>query len=203
MRFGYLVALGKSSEKCGAIYKWRFRCICGKELNIIKQSVVSGRSRSCGCMAAALGRSHPKHGLSKTPIACVWNNMKQRCYNPKDADYANYGGRNIRVCDPWLHDLAAFAAWAENSGYKPELTLDRIDNNLGYFPDNCRWVTRKEQANNRRPKQYKKWDDERITLRELCARFNMPFSLVYGRVCHGWDIHRALKTSARTRKTRA
>lgn len=85
-----------------------------------------------------------------TRLYSIWQNMKQRCTNPKATEYANYGGRGITVCAEWLHDFKAFEDWAYSHGYREYLTIDRVDNNKGYSPDNCRCVTMEDQARNRR-----------------------------------------------------
>lgn len=86
----------------------------------------------------------------------IWDSMKARCYNPQRRDFKNYGGRGITVCTEWLHDFAAFRDWALSHGYADNLTIDRIDNDKGYSPDNCRWATIAEQNQHKRPRKSNK-----------------------------------------------
>lgn len=90
-----------------------------------------------------------KHGLNGHHLYSVWRNIKTRCYNPKTHNYENYGGKGITICPEWLNDVSVFYAWCVDNGYKEGLTLDRINSNFGYYPENCRWVTREFQAQNR------------------------------------------------------
>lgn len=120
-----------------------------------------------------------------------YHSMMDRCYRKKAANYSLYGGRGIKVCDEW-HNVKLFGEWAECNGYMPGLSLDRIDANKDYSPDNCRWVTAYEQANNRRNTLYLTRNGETHTISEWSKITGIKRSTINNRVCRGWTDERAL-----------
>lgn len=124
----------------------------------------------------------------------IWYNAISRCTNPSDISYKRYGGRGITFYPEWISDYHAFKNWALSNGYQEHLTLDRIDPNKGYSPDNCRWVTIREQANNRRTNVLYTIDGETKTLAEWCRTFKQPANRVKARIRHGWNVKDALST---------
>lgn len=144
------------------------------------------------------------HGESYTRVHRIWDNMKGRCYNKNSTDYPRYGGRGITVCDEWKNDYQAFSKWARISGYRDDLTLDRIENNVGYCPENCRWVSRKKQANNTRNCKYYLFNGESHTLAEWADIVRIPKTTLWNRIkMYGWDLERTLTTPVATRRNNA
>lgn len=125
--------------------------------------------------------------------------MKERCYNPNDRRYDDWGGRGIRVCDEWLNDPEAFVRWSVENGYQEGLTIDRIDNNGDYFPENCRWVTLSENNQNRRSSRNYTYNGKTQNLQQWCNEYNVSRSMVHRRLELGWDIEKALLTPKKER----
>lgn len=126
--------------------------------------------------------------------------MKRRCYDKNLYAYKNYGARGITVCDEWVESFETFRDWANANGYKQGLTIDRIDNNKGYSPDNCRWTTIKVQCNNRRTNHILTLNKESHTISEWSEIVGIPRSVLLGRIKNGWPVERALTERPRIRR---
>lgn len=140
------------------------------------------------------------HKLSNTKLYRVYYGIKQRCYNPKVKNYYNYGGRGIVMCNEWENDFRSFYDWAIKSGYKDGLTIDRIDNNKGYSPDNCRWVTYKVNLRNKRTNRVIEFNGEQHSVIEWSEILCIPVTTLYNRLFEGWDIKNTLTTPLQTDK---
>ncbi len=165
-RFGRLTVVSRAGSNKQGRAMWLCVCDCGKECCVKGTNLLQGNTSSCGCLGQqtrvengykSLNRSGAKqvHGMSGTRLYGVWSSMKSRCYQESHPHFKDYGGRGITVCQEWKDDFQAFAIWAESHGYdetapKGKCTLDRIDSDGDYCPDNCRFADMSVQQNNRR-----------------------------------------------------
>lgn len=135
-----------------------------------------------------------QYGVSSTKIYHKWAGMKERCYNKNAPQYKNYGGRGIRVCDEWFNSFTAFRDWAFANGYDDKLSLDRIDVNGNYCPENCRWATQNQQANNKRNTIRLEYNGETHTISEWAAITGLEPRIIYRRLRSGWSVERIMLT---------
>jgi hypothetical protein len=194
-RFNQLVAIKFSHNGYeGKIIYWLFLCDCGQMKVLPKNSVISHRTVSCGCQRVrnTISRS-TKHGDAnrgaRERLNSIWVDMRKRCRNKKDE---RYGGRGISVCSEWEKDYMSFRRWALDNGYSDNLSIERIDNNGGYSPENCRWVTMAEQAKNKRNSRVIEFDGYRMCASSWAKKYNIPYKNFHARIQRGWSMERAL-----------
>lgn len=195
-RFGRLVVIEKSNKNKFGKWMWLCKCDCGNYKEVGGRELVRERgTKTCNnCPKDYSSYSCYKHGMTGTRLYQCYKLMKNRCYNAHNKRYYLYGDRGIKVCDEWLGENGAsnFIKWALDNGYNDQLTLDRIDNNKGYSPQNCRWATRKQQSNNLRNNLRFDINGEIHTLPEISEIYNIDYKLLYSRIRNGWDIHKAI-----------
>lgn len=166
-----------------------FKCDCGNEKIICGKSVINGKTTSCGCylkqLMSIIGKKSRKHGYGGKRLFHIYETMKQRCNKPKAINYYMYGGRGIKVCKEWENNPSSFIKWALENGYADNLTIDRIDSNGNYEPQNCRWVTHKEQANNRRINVFIDDNGNKITITNYMQKYKISKGRAYGMLKRG------------------
>lgn len=193
-RFGRLLAIRPVGRK-GRKLVWHAKCDCGREHVVVGSEMLTGHTQSCGCLIVDVNRAlRIWHGMCGTRVYNTWARIKTRCFDQKCADYPDYGGRGITICDQWRDDFEAFYA---DVGDPPKGTsLDRIDNNRGYEPGNVRWATPKQQANNRRKNRRVTYGALTLTISEWADRKGINHGTIRSRLENGWPIGSALNVPA-------
>jgi hypothetical protein len=209
MKFGHLLVESEAETKRhpkGTIIQWNCICDCGNIRIVSTGKLTQGRQVSCGCynreqVYKAISKAKTTHGLSKHRLYAVWNSMKHRCYNPKNSAYERYGGRGIYVCDRWKESFRNFLYDMEKF-FQEGLTIERINNNGPYSPDNCKWIPLNDQTKNRRSTIYLELNGKKICLTDWADSLGISAKLIRERLNHGWSIEEALVSHKRINQFR-
>lgn len=155
------------------------KCDCGNEKIVYLNNVIRGLTKSCGCIRKKngykQGTNNKTHGQSKTKLYKLYKNVINRCYKKNHERYKYYGGKGIKVCDTWLNDFESFYNWAYANGYKQGLSIDRIDNNGNYEPNNCRWVDMSIQSTNKRNTVYLTYNNKTQSMKQWADELGLNY----------------------------
>lgn len=202
MKFGRMTVIEFAGYyKCNCRGKkalWKCKCECGNEKIVRGSCLLYGDTKSCGCLSRemASARAVKHHGFG-TRLYNIWDSMRQRCNNPNNKSYYNYGGRGIKICKEW-DDFNKFKEWSLSNGYdenaeKGRCTLDRIDVDGMYSPDNCRWCDMKAQSNNKRNTKYLEYNGEIKSLSQWADEIGVKYCTVWKRYSRGLPPEKILK----------
>lgn len=183
-----MLTVVKRVDNVGECVCYECLCDCGNIKNILATHIKHGGVKSCGCISKST-QFKVKHNLSNTQVYHSWMGMKKRCSSPKE--YPTYAENNITVCDEWLN---SFEAFFKDMGHPPSKkhTLDRIENLKGYYKENCRWATAKEQNRNYSQNKILEANGEKMSVTEWAEKLNVSRFLIYNRLVAGWSVERAL-----------
>ena len=203
-KFGRLTAIRleeiRPRKSGGTIHFWLCQCECGNKTIVRSVQLLNGRTKSCGCLQREIAHNINKtHGLRNTKLYKKWLDIKKRCYNPNQRFYYCYGARGIGMCDEWRNDFKTLYDWAITNGYDEkakiyECTIDRIDVNKDYSPENCRWVNQKIQNRNSRHCRLITYNNETHCLTEWAEITGLSANKIRRRLNRNWSIERALNT---------
>jgi hypothetical protein len=192
-KFGRLIVLGKATSTNNKNSSWRCKCICGNEVIVTRPNLIQNHTKSCGCLNKDIVKTRcTTHGKTNSIVYKKWTDMKTRCTNSNTKGFKNYGGRGIVVCERWTK----FENFLEDMGDPPEnMTLERIDNEKGYSPENCKWATATEQANNKRNNIKIEFNGKTKSLRQWADEIGIPKSAISQRLLRGWSVRHVLTIS--------
>lgn len=200
-KFNRLTVVERAENTKDGKASWKCICECGNEITVIGKDLRSGNTKSCGCYnRESASIRAKKHGYSKSRIHNIWLLMKQRCFNPQQPQFKDWGGRGITICDEWLgeHGAENFIKWSKENGYADNLEIDRINNDGNYCPENCRWTTRKEQANNKRCTHFITYNGKTQSIKQWAEEIGVNYDTLISRINkYHWNIEKALTTAVR------
>ena len=198
-KFAMLTVIERTKKINNGKAYWLCRCDCGRTTIVSGSNLRSGAVKSCGCLK--LGQKNTHH-LSHTRLFSIWWAMKERC-KPQHHAHKYYSDKNIAVCDDWEHDFVKFYDWAISNGYQDNLTIDRIDSTKGYCPENCRFVDRKVQSNNRSTCRTIEYNGKKQNLMQWCEELNLNYKLIHSRMHRNhWSFERAISEPVKNHATK-
>ena len=195
---------------------WKCKCDCGNERIVMGAVLRSGKTKSCGCLQRVVAKEtvqkynnspeykpvrHITHGLHSTRLFGIWCRMKGRCYNSKSTQYRYYGAKGVKICDEWLTDFKAFYDWSMANGYQDDLTIDRINNDGNYSPDNCRWANHSEQMLNRSNTVFVEYNGEKKPLAVWCRIYGVNYKRAHAKYRKGFSPEVYLSPTHRRNST--
>lgn len=187
--FGRLAVIKRGNNDKRGQCKWICICECGNIKEITGSVLRGGKSHSCGCIQKeVVSKMMSTHKMSHTLLHQVFGTIKDRCCNSKCKAYSGYGGRGITICNEWRYNFMSFYNWANENGYKKGLSIDRIDNNGNYCPENCRWTTMKEQNNNRRDNIIVNYNGNLIGIIDAAKLSGINLSTLRSRVIKNYSL---------------
>ena len=206
-KFGRLTAIKYVGKNKNNYALWECKCDCGNTIVVTGHNLRNGNTKSCGCYNIDRIKERNRvlkrtHGETNTKLFHVWTGIKTRCNNKNAIGYHLYGGRGIEVCEEWSSSFEAFRDWAFANGYREELQIDRIDNNGNYEPDNCRWVTSKENNRNRRSNTLVTYKGETHCIADWADIIGMRYSILQNRLSNPhFTLEQAFERPVRKRRS--
>lgn len=190
-KFGMLTVLERDYSRKSRKAYWLCECDCGN-LKSVRSDSLQTQTKSCGCLrdeqAIVNVMVNHTHKQSKSRLHNRWLGLKQRCVNPNNSSYKNYGERGIVVCDEWKDDFLAFKKWAMSNGYNDDLSIERIDVNKGYSPNNCTWIPMSEQATNRTSTIWLTHDGETLNIKQWAEKLGLKYGTLHSRYSRGESV---------------
>lgn len=191
-RFNDLVVIRRAENANGGVAVWECQCDCGNTTFVRGSNLKNGAVKSCGCRLKKIHNG--THKMSKTKIYREWAAIKARCYTTTTRTYRDYGGRGIKMCEEWKNSFEAFMSWAYANGYSDKLTIERIDYNGDYSPENCKWIPFNKQQGNRRICYSIEYNGKIKNLADWCRDLDLNYNLVHNRIYKlGWSFEKAIQ----------
>lgn len=202
-KYNYLTTVKEIKDEKGRTM-WECKCDCGNTTTVSVTSLKTGKTKSCGCFRKKAANNRAKkaktYGYTHHRLYACYYRIRRRCERKSDPSYNRYGGRGIKMCDEWKNDIMAFITWGIENGYKEGLSIDRIDNDGDYSPDNCRWADAMQQSNNRSTNKLVTYKGETHTVAEWSRIVGIRQLTLNARLVSGWTVEDALTVSTEERR---